>query len=142
MTFFLTLYRFFLINTFTVLVMWAKLSYPGLLKIKIFQNKGYHVTFLDFDVTNKILPRDSNYIVDLVIWTKFGNSSRKNNFFQCGKKGQKVLWARFYVDRSYRKKLVGGGVFLPYPPPIWIGLTHGLNSVNEWYALNTRWYFK
>ena len=27
------------------------------------------------DVTNKILPRESNYIVDVVISPKFGNSS-------------------------------------------------------------------
>ena len=26
------------------------------------------------DVTNKILSRDSNYIVDAVMWRKFGNS--------------------------------------------------------------------
>ena len=30
--------------------------------------------FVD-DVTNKFLSRDSNYIVDLVKWPKFGNSS-------------------------------------------------------------------
>ena len=28
-----------------------------------------------YDVTNQILSRDSNYIVDLVMWLKFGNSS-------------------------------------------------------------------
>ena len=53
----------------------AKLATPGLLKVKIFQNKGYDVTFLDFNVTSKILSRDSNYIIDVFIWTKFGNSS-------------------------------------------------------------------
>ena len=26
-------------------------------------------------VTNKILSRDSNYILDIVMWPKFGNSS-------------------------------------------------------------------
>ena len=45
----------------------AKLATPGLLKVKIFQNKGYDVTFLDFDVTSKFLSRDSNYIVDVFI---------------------------------------------------------------------------
>ena len=53
----------------------AKLATPGLLKVKIFQNKGYDITFLDFNVTSKILSRDSNYIIDVFIWTKFGNSS-------------------------------------------------------------------
>ena len=56
-------------------MMSAKLATPGLLKIKIFQNKGYDVIIPDYDVTNKILSRDSNYIVDVVMWSKFGNSS-------------------------------------------------------------------
>ena len=50
----------------------AKLATPGLLKIKIFRNKAYDVIILHYDVTNKILLRDSNYIVDMVM---FGNSS-------------------------------------------------------------------
>ena len=52
-----------------------KLATPGLLKIKIFRNKGYDVIIPDSDVTNKILSRDSNYILDAVMWSKFGNSS-------------------------------------------------------------------
>ena len=39
-----------------------------LLKTTVFWNKGY-------DVTNKILSRDSNYIADVVIRPKFGNSN-------------------------------------------------------------------
>ena len=53
----------------------AKLATPGLLKRKIFQNKGSDLIILDYDVTNKILYRDSNYIVDVVMGPKFGNSS-------------------------------------------------------------------
>ena len=48
---------------------------PGLLKITIFWNKGYDVIIPVDDVTNKILSRDSNYIVDVFMWPKFGNSS-------------------------------------------------------------------
>ena len=48
---------------------------PGLLKITVFWNKGYDVIISVHDVTNKILSRDSNYIVDVVMWPKFGNSS-------------------------------------------------------------------
>ena len=59
----------------TILMMSAKLATPGLLKIKIFQNKGYDVIIPDFDAINKILSRESNYIVDVVMWPKFGNSS-------------------------------------------------------------------
>ena len=51
----------------TVLMMSTKLATPGLDKIKIFQNKGYDVIVPDFDVTNKILSRESNYIVDPVM---------------------------------------------------------------------------
>ena len=55
-----------MINTVTILMMSAKLATPGLLKIKIFQNKGYDVIILDYHVSNKILSRDSIYIADLV----------------------------------------------------------------------------
>ena len=44
---------------------------PGLLKIKIFWNKGYYVIYSVYDVTKKILSHDSNYLVDVI----FGNSS-------------------------------------------------------------------
>ena len=52
--------KFFLINTVTALMMSEKLATPGLLKIMIFQNKGYDVIILDYDVTNKILSLDLN----------------------------------------------------------------------------------
>ena len=48
-------------------MMSAKLATPAFLKRKIVQNKGYDVIILDFDVTNKALSRDLNYIVDVVI---------------------------------------------------------------------------
>ena len=35
-------------------------------KIKIFRNNGYEFAILDYDVTNKVLWLDSNYIVDVV----------------------------------------------------------------------------
>ena len=53
----------------------AKMATPGFLKIKAFWKKGYDVTIFVDDVTNKILSRDSNYIVDVFMWPKFGNSS-------------------------------------------------------------------
>ena len=54
-------------------MMSAKMATPGLLKITVFWNKGYDVIISVYDVTNKILSRDSNYIVDVVMWQKFGN---------------------------------------------------------------------
>ena len=56
-------------------MMSAKMATPGLLKITVFWNKGYDVIISVDDVTNKILSRDSNYIVDVFMWPKFGNSS-------------------------------------------------------------------
>ena len=48
---------------------------PGLFKIKVFWNKGYDVTISVHDAINKILWHDSNCIVDVFMWPKFGNSS-------------------------------------------------------------------
>ena len=56
-------------------MMSVKMATPGLHKIKVFWKKGYDVIIFVNDVTNKILSRDSNYIVDVVTWPKCGNSS-------------------------------------------------------------------
>ena len=50
----------------TILMMPAKMATPGLLKVKVFWNKGYDVTIFVHAVTNKILSRDSNYDQNLV----------------------------------------------------------------------------
>ena len=59
----------------TILMTSAKMSTLGLLKIKVFWSKVYDVIISDHTVTNKSLLRDWNYIVDMVMWPKFGNSS-------------------------------------------------------------------
>ena len=56
-------------------MMSAKMATPDLLKMKRFWNKGYGVIISVHYVISKILSRDSIYIVDLVMWLKFGNSS-------------------------------------------------------------------
>ena len=60
-------------------MMSAKLATPGLLKIMVgimvFSNKGYDVIIPVDDVKNNILSRGLNYIVDVFMWPKFGNSS-------------------------------------------------------------------
>ena len=56
-------------------MMSAKMATPDLLKMKRFWNKGYGVKISVHYVISKILSRDSIYIVDLVMWLKFGNSS-------------------------------------------------------------------
>ena len=37
--------------------------------------EGYDVTISAHEVTNKVVSRDSNYFVDMVVRPKFGNSS-------------------------------------------------------------------
>ena len=53
----------------------AKMATLGLLKIKLFWNNSHDVINYVHDVTTKILSRDSNYNADVVIWSKFSNSS-------------------------------------------------------------------
>ena len=52
-----------------------KLATLGLLKIKIFWNKGYNVIISVHDVSNKNLSCDSNYTADVIMQPKFGNSN-------------------------------------------------------------------
>ena len=56
-------------------MMSAKAATPGLLKINVFWKIGFDLIISANDVTKKILSRDSNYIVDVVVWPKFDNSS-------------------------------------------------------------------
>ena len=51
----------------------AKLATLDLLRIKVFWSKGYDVKISVHEVTNKILSCDPNYIIDMVMWPKFGN---------------------------------------------------------------------
>ena len=57
----------------TILMTSAKVATLGLLKIKLFWNKGYDVINSVHEVTNKILSDESGYIVDVFMWPKFGN---------------------------------------------------------------------
>ena len=56
-------------------MMSAKMATPSLLKIKVFWNIDYYIIISVLEATNKILSHGSNYIVDVVMWPKFGNSS-------------------------------------------------------------------
>ena len=56
-------------------MMSAKMANSGLVKIMAFWNKGSDAIIPVNDVTSKVLSRDSNYIVDVFMWPKFGNSS-------------------------------------------------------------------
>ena len=54
---------------------------------------GYDVIVLVHDVTNKILLCDSNYIVDVVLWPKFGNS-----------KWEQLSYPQSYKDLTKKKQ--------------------------------------
>ena len=56
-------------------MMSSKLASHGLFKIKILKNKDYNVLIVDYEVSNKALSCDSNYIVDVVMLPKFVHSS-------------------------------------------------------------------
>ena len=47
-------------------MMSAKIATPGLLKIRVFWDKGYTFIIPVYDATNKISSSDSNYIIDLL----------------------------------------------------------------------------
>ena len=54
-------------NIVVILMMSAKFPALGFFKIKIFWNESYDLMTSVHDVTNKILLRDSNYIVGAVM---------------------------------------------------------------------------
>ena len=58
-------------------MMSAKMGTPGFPKITVFWNKGYDVMSFVYGVTNNILLRDSNHIVNVVMWPKLGTSMRE-----------------------------------------------------------------
>ena len=58
-----------------ILMMSAKMAILGPLKIRIFWKRCYDVIISVHDVPSKFLSRDSNHIMHVVLWPKFGNCS-------------------------------------------------------------------
>ena len=52
--------------------MLAKLATLVILKIKVFRNKDYNIIIFVYEVTNKFLSWESNYIVAAVMLPMFG----------------------------------------------------------------------
>ena len=101
----------------------------GLLKMKIFGNKGYGIVISFHHVTKNILLRESYYIVDSVIplwWLQhfYGTGARYHLkiLHQCGKKiktqSHNILVTNFYVCRSYRGK--SGRLAFLHPPLLFL----------------------
>ena len=53
-----------------IFMMSAKLASLGLLKITVFWNKGNEVIAFAYNATSKFLSRESNCIVDVVMWAQ------------------------------------------------------------------------
>ena len=85
----------------TILIMSEKIITPGLLKIKMIRNKSYDVILAEYDVTNNILSRDSNDIVYVVMWPKFGNSSISL---------REVIITKICKDLTEKKNFLTGGL--------------------------------
>ena len=78
-----------------ILMMSANFATLDLLKAKVFWTGIYDIIICVHDVTNKILSRDSNDIVDVALWPKFGNfyetSYHNFNFIR--------IWPNQYILR-------------------------------------------
>ena len=111
----------------------AKLATLGLLKIKVFSNKGYGVIIFIHGVSNKILSGNSNYIVDVVMWPKFGNSNISMREFIMTKQ-------QFYKDLTRKKKICEGRTWFKFNN---LGLEPGMSlkfytSVTKEIKLNVK----
>ena len=60
-------------DTVRVFIMLVKLATLGLFTVKVFWNKDYNAMI--YEVMGKFLSPDSSYIVNVIMWSKFGNSS-------------------------------------------------------------------
>ena len=90
----------------------AKMAILGLLKIKVFWSKGYDIIISLCNVINKSLPRDSNFILDVVL--KFYPSLEKVL------KDRNFLGLILKFVESTEEKLVGKGDL--FATSSWIGL--------------------
>ena len=79
------------IDMVAILMMSAKLDALTLFETKVFWKKGYDVIIYVYDVTNNILSRDSNCILDEVI---------DQSFVTLAFLWDKLSWPQFYKDLS------------------------------------------
>ena len=72
----------------------AKLAIPDILEIKVFLNKVYDVIISVHKVISKILSRDANYIVAVVMCQLnfCKDLTRKNNFLRGGLRSISIIW--------------------------------------------------
>ena len=63
----------------TILMMSAKKATLGRLKVTVFWNKGYDAKIFVYDVKNKILSRDLDYLANMVMSPKFARKNTKHS---------------------------------------------------------------
>ena len=100
-----------LVNVIGVLIMSTELRLP-----QAFWKKGYDVIISVRDLSNKILSLEQNYIVDALMWSKFGNCSscmREVSIFQEFDQKWPENWGVVLVQAIW---------FWSLPPSSWIGL--------------------
>ena len=135
---FLKFLKVFLINIVAILKTSAKLAILGLFRTNLFWNKGYGVIILVWDVINKILSHVSHYILNMVIWSKFGNSNISLSeaiitTILCGFDQKKLLFERCVWFEFNNLWLVIDMTFKFY-----ISLTKGLKlKVRGFFGTNT-----
>ena len=73
-----------------------------LLKINVFWNKGYDVIISVSDLTKKILSYESDYIVNVIMWPKFGNSIISMReiiiYIYQPSKSLQILWTWLFIN--------------------------------------------
>ena len=91
----------------------------GLLKIKVFWNKFDSVIISVHGVNSKTFPLDSNFIVYVVMWSKFSNSA-----FLLEKLLKPQSYKYLTREKSFFRRVLlvqgkngmeGGGFLPPYP---------------------------
>ena len=83
-----------------------KLATLAIIKIKVFWSKGYDVIISVHDITNKILSRELNYVVDVAMWPKFGRSY--HNF----REKKYEIWEKFNHNLNFIRILPEKPLFL------------------------------
>ena len=72
---FIEFLKLLFIKVIAILMILPKLATPNLLKLNFIWNNCDDIIISVSVVTNKILSLVSNYMLDLVMWPKYGNSN-------------------------------------------------------------------
>ena len=114
-----------LIHIVAILMISPKMATLGLLKIKVFGNKGYEVMICVHDATSNILSRYSNYIIDAITWTKFSNSTI------CMREVIITSILKIFDPKEHLNITFFCWSFFNYAPVCWSSLFYNTSARNE-----------